>query len=210
MKTFLCYTALLVGVAVQPALAQIVWTTGEATLSTGITVQGDLCYRPEMNVLLTRVADKCRVYSARDLQHMEFADLTIGCRRYFTVFDIPQPGQQEAVPLIFEELVPGATVRVLQLTGSNARRVARQCGLPATRKVEWQSPQPWYIWVNGRFVAPDDFVENELDNMLVNSPQPVQQWAKAKWRPTTPKLLAMWLSYYYREMHRTNLVLSIR
>lgn len=201
MKTILCYTALLMGVAVQPALAQIVWTTGEATLSTGITVRGDLCYQPEMNALMVRVADKCRVYPAGHLQHIEFADLTTGCRRYFTVLDVPQPGQQEAVPLIFEELVPGATVRVLQLAGSNARLIARQYGLPKTHKSQWQTPQPWYVWVNGRFVAPDDFVDNELDNMLLNSPEPVQQWAKAKWRPTTPKLLATWLACYYGKMH---------
>lgn len=113
MKTFFCLAALLMGVAARPAVAQIVWTMGEATLSTGITVRGNLRYQPEMNILLVRMADKCRVYQARDLQHFEFAELITSRRRLFKALDVPQNGQQDAVPLIFEELVPGATVRLL-------------------------------------------------------------------------------------------------
>ena len=210
MKTILCLAALLTGVAAQSALAQLVWTPGEATLSTGVTVRGDLCYQPEANTLLVRIADKCRAYPASQLQHFEFAELTTSCRHSFTVLDVPQDGQQDAAPIIFEELVPGATVRVLQLVGHNARRVGRQYGLPATRKADWQTPQPWYIWVDGRFIAPDDFVDNELDNMLLTSPESVQRWAKTKWRPTKPKLLATWLSCYYGEMHRATVALSQR
>lgn len=210
MKTIFCLAALLTGVAVDNSVAQPVWKPGEATLGTGITVRGDLYYQPEANTLLVRIADKCRAYSASQLQHFEFVEETTSHHHHFTVFDVAQEGQQEAVTIIFEELTPGATVRVLQLAGSNARRISRQYGLPATRKAEWQTPQPWYVWVNGRFVAPDNFIETEFDNMLLNSPASVWRWAATKPRPDAPLVLVRWLVYYYREMHRANMTLSQR
>lgn len=203
MKTLFLIAALLMGVAARPALAQLVWQEGEATLSTGITIRGELYFKPDANALLFRTAGKCRVYQSSQLHHFTFVEVvnSIPCYRLFTAYAVPKNGQEEEIsPLLFEELSPGATVRLLQLPGNRAGRVSKQQGLPPTRNSDWQTPQPWYVWIDGRFVAPDTFVETELSDLLANSPKAVQQWANTRPRPRNPKALARWLTHYYREM----------
>lgn len=200
MKTLFLIAALLMGVAARPALAQIVWQEGEATLSTGIIVRSELCYQPDSNALLVRSGSTCRTYTASQLQCFQYVN-TADVYRHFTVHYLPKNGQpDELAPLILEELIPGATVRLLQLPGNRAERIGKQYGLPATRTSDWQTPQPWYVWIDGRFVAPDAFVETELSDLLASSPEAVQRWANARPRPGNPKALARWLAHYYREM----------
>ncbi len=202
MKTFFLIAALLMGVATRPALAQLVWQEGEATLNTGITVRGELCFQPDANALLFRTAGKWHTYPASQLQRFTFFEAinAVSYVRNFSVYAVPQNGSEEAVPLIFEELTLDAPVRLLQLRGSGAKQIGRRYGLPPVRNAHWQTPQPWYVWMDGRFVAPDIFVETELSDLLATSPDPMQRWANALPRPRDPKALARWLLSYYREM----------
>ncbi len=179
------------------------WQEGEATLNTGITVREKLCFQPDANALLFRTAGKWHTYPASQLQSFAFSEgiNTVPCFRHFTVYPVPQNGSEEAVPLIFEELLPlDAPVRLLQLRDTQAKQIGRRYGLPPVRNAHWQTPQPWYVWMDGRFVAPDIFVETELSDLLATSPDPVQRWANARPRPHDPKGLARWLLHYYREM----------
>ncbi len=203
MKTFLCYTALLLGVAVQPVAAQLTGHPGEAVLSTGITIRGDLCYQPDANSLLISTGDKWRSYMASQLQSFHFTELATGHPHRFTVFDIPQKGQ-DAVSVILEELTPGVPIHLVRLMGNRANTRGKQYGLPQTRNGKWQSLQPWYVVMNGRFVAPDDFVENVLDGVVERSPESVQQWAEGRPRPGNLSMLNRWLSSYYGKMTAAN------
>ena len=202
MKTLFLIAALLMGVAARPALAQLVWQEGEATLSTGITIRGELYFQPDANALLFRTAGKWHTYPASQLQGFAFIETitAISYFRHFTVYAVPQSGSEETASLIFEELTLDAPVRLLQLRGIRARQTGRKYGLPPVRNAKWQTPQPWYVWIDGRFVAPDTFVETELSDLLANSPKAVQQWANTRPRPRNPKALPRWLTHYYREM----------
>lgn len=200
MKTLLFTAALLMGVAARPVLAQLVWHEGEATLNTGITIRGELSFQPDANALLIRVAGKCRVYPAGQLQGFQYVDKTSARYHFFKAYTVVKNGQEEETALLFEELVPGATVRLLQLPGNRAERVGGQYDLPAVRKPDRQTLQPRYVWIDGRFVAPDVFVETELSDLLANSPEAVQRWFNGRPRPVGPKALARWLACYHGQM----------
>ena len=183
------------------AHAQLAWHKGEVMPATGIRLWGELCYQPRANALLFRQAkeaDTWRTYPADQLRH--FSYVTPTGLHYFATYDVPlSTGATRA--MLFQELIPGASVALLQLADTDGSYRKAKQGLPRNPKAAWQTPQLWYVWLDGRLLAPDVFVETELDSLLATTPPSVQRWAKRYPRPTDPKSLARWLAYFDREMH---------
>ena len=201
MNRILLVTALCATLAIRcPVHAQLLWNEGEITLNSGITIRGELCYQPDANTLLFRMAGKWRSYSDNQLQRFHFVDKATNAYRQFTLYEVGQDSQGNTTHLIFEEIIAGVTIRLLQLPGSRANRVGREHGLPHSQPEKWQTPQPWYVWRDGRFVAPNVFVETELDALLMASPDSVQRWAAACSRPSDPLSLSLWLACYLGRM----------
>jgi hypothetical protein len=197
MKISILIIALLTALSAPSATAQLMWHEGEATLSTGITVRGELCYQPQADALLFRrtPTDKWQTYSAEQLQAFRYVDVAANTLFVFTRYDVGQPtGDTRA--LLFEELIPGALVGMLRLPAPHTAQWASKQGLPRNRAANWQTPQPWYVWIDGRFIALDDFIENGLNALLEAAPESVQQWADGYARPRNPKALARWLAYF--------------
>lgn len=177
---------------IQPARAQVVWSGGDATICTGITIRGEMCYQPTANALLFRLADKWRYYTAAELQNFRYVESRTGTQHWFSIY----PVGQEGTPFIFEELIPHVYVKLLQLTSYQVVRLAEKHGLPKELRGQWQTPQSWYVWFEGRFMTPYEFVTDGLDDLIVTSPEAVQRWIEERPRPQTLKALARWLHNY--------------
>lgn len=202
MKTQSIFSTLLLLIALcGPARAQesLVWHKGEAVLTTGLTIRGELCYQPRADVLLFRQAGKTRTYTADNLLRFHYTDIATSIAYTYGVYDVPQPtGETRAI--VFNELIPGAAIQLLQLPDPHTERWAKIQGLPRNRSANWQTPRPWYVWLDGRFVAPDAFVDSELDGLIAAAPKAVQQWANEFTRPGNPTALARWLAYFNGRM----------
>ena len=98
--------------------------------------------------------------------------------------------------MLFDELISGAAVQLLQLPALHTTKQADKQGLPRNRNANWQTPQPWYVWLDGRLVALDAFVDTDLDGLIASAPTAVQHWANSFARPGNPKALAQWLTYF--------------
>ena len=185
MKTNLLIFTLLTGFTALPAIAQLIWHEGEATLSTGITVRGELSYQPQADALLFRrmATEKWQTYPGEQLQGFRFVDVATSTSFVFARYDV-QPPTGETRALLFAELIPGATaVQLLRLPAPHTAQWAAKQGLPQNRAANWQTPQPWYVRLDGRFVALDDFVNNDLDALLAAAPEAVQRWFAGRARP---------------------------
>ncbi|MBC7570480.1 MAG: hypothetical protein H7319_12190, partial [Spirosoma sp.] len=202
--TFRTTTAItLLGLGLHTANAQssLRWHEGDVTLSIGITLHGELGYQPHSNALVVRIGDKWRTYSADQLQGFRYTDVDSNYSHQFRVYETAGPDMQ-SVPLIFNELVPGQSVALLQLPGQHGATWLAQHRLPRCQKVAWQTPECWFIWIEGRFVSPDAFVETELDSLVAAAPESVQRWSASTTRPTNPKTLIFWLSRYNGQLAR--------
>ena len=185
-----------------PAKAQLVWHKGEITLVTSIRLTGELCYQPQANALLFRMADKWRVYQAYELHQFRYTDSTTSLVHTFAPYEILRKnGETQSV--IFEELIVGADVQLLELSAQYGVRQTPKPDLPYTHKSSWQTPKPRFVWLNGQLVAPDEFVETELDNLVATAPEVVKQWASHFPRPANPKALARWLTYFNSQVARS-------
>lgn len=201
MKTPLLFiTVLFTASLAYPTLAQRAWCEGTIILTTGIKLRGQLSHRPDTDVVLFRPANQTaawRTYSVDQLQR--FSYVTNDRLHHFAIYETLTPtGDTHAI--LFEELIAGATVPLLQLTTPKRQLGAAKHSLPQPSHHGWQTEKPWYVWVDGRLVAPDTFVETELDALLLTLPASVQQWAARYPRPANPKALARWLAYFEREM----------
>lgn len=177
------------------ATAQILWLEGDVTLITGVKIRGEIDYQPQADLLLIRTPDKVRTYTADQLRQFHYIDLSTSHFRTFSSYEITQPtGETRSV--IFEELIPNGLVPLLQLPASHGAYWAAKHGLAKPQKILWQTAQLWYIYLDGRFVAPDVFVETELDELVAAAPEAVQQWAEHVPRPTDPSTLAKWLACF--------------
>jgi len=180
-----------------PARAQksFVWHQGEAVLTTGLTVRGELCYQPRANALLFRQAGKTRTYTADNLLRFCYIDIATSILHTYGVYGVPQPtGETRAV--VFDELISGVAIQLLQLPEPYTEKWATKQGLPRNQRANWQTPRPWYVWLDGRFIALDAFMETELDGLIAAAPRAVQQWANGFTRPGNPAALVRWLSYF--------------
>ena len=180
------------------AKAQLVWYKGEVTLVTTIRLTGEVCYQPQANAVLFRMAGKCRVYQAHELERFQYTDMTTVHR--FAPYDILlKNGETQSV--LFEELTAaGADVRLLELSVQHGAQRTPKPDLPHPHKSSWQTPKPWFVWLDGRLLAPDEFVETELSGLIATSPDTVQQWANQYPHPTSPKALARWLLRFYSQL----------
>ena len=199
MNRILVITAFCAGLAqFCPAHAQRVWHPGEATLFTGVILRGELSYQPEANAILVRREGTLHAYTASQLQSFSFVNGETFTRHHFGIYTVSPNGRNDEVALIFEKLTPVIAILLLQLPGNQAARVSRKYGLPQSRK--WPTPQPWYVWYDGQFIAPDVFVETEIDVLLATSPEAVQRWGASYPKPANPKELGMWLARYSGQM----------
>jgi hypothetical protein len=191
---------LLVGFTLS-AHAQLAWHQGEVVPTTGIRLWGELCYQPRTHSLLFRTTAETpwRTYPADQLRQFSYMDAATNGLHHIGTYDVPMSTGQ-TITLLFEELIPGATVPLLQLVAPNGLSRAARRVLPRMPKAAWQTEHPRYVWLDGRLLAPDVFVETELDGLLATTPTSVQQWAKRYPRPTDPKSLGRWLAYFDREM----------
>ncbi len=191
---------LLVGLTLS-AHAQLAWHKGEVMPTTGIRLWGELCYQPRTHSLLFRntAATPWRTYPADQVRQFSYMAAATNGLHHIGAYDVPMPTGQ-TITLLFEELIPGATVPLLQLASLNGLSRAARRGLPRTPKAAWQTEHPWYVWLDGRLLAPDVFVEIELNGLLATTPPSVQRWAATYPRPTDPKSLGRWLAYFDREM----------
>ena len=201
MKTNILIITLLTSLVALPAVAQLIWHEGEATLSTGITVRGEVCYQPQADALLFRrmATEKWQTYSADQLQAFRYVDVAAGTLLVFVRYDVEQPNG-ETRALLFDELIPGAVVGLLELAAPHTAQWEAKQGLPHNRAANWQTPQPWYVRLDGRFIALDDFVNKHLEALLEAAPEAVQRWAAGFAWPQNPKALARWLSCFNGQM----------
>lgn len=199
MNVLSTITLLLLMALCGPAKAQLVWYEGEVTLVTSIRLTGEVCYQPQANAVLFRMAGKWRVYQAHELERFQYTDLRAIHR--FASYEILQKNG-ETRSIIFEELnATGPEVQLLALSVHHgAQRTTRLLKLPRARKSSWQTPEPWFVWIHGRLVAPDEFVETELDGLIATSPDVVQQWASRYARPADPMALARWLLRFHGQV----------
>lgn len=202
MKLHVLNLLLLLLIFFHPAKAQLNWQQGELTLITGIRLRGDLFYQPQANTLLFRLTNTntWRTYLADQIRGFYYIQRETGRHHHFWVYAVGLKNREESVSVIFEQLIPGAAVALLQLTAANNRRLIAKQGLPGYPASSWQTDQPWYVWLNGRFLAPDVFVKTELDGLLATAPETVRRWGNEYPRPTTPKALARWLAHFDRVM----------
>ncbi len=183
------------------AQKQLIWHEGEATLITGITLRGELSDQPQVDALLFRQAGQVRTYLADELIRFSYQDATDNRRHVVATYDVPQPtGENRAV--LLEELIhiPGMSVRLLQLPAPHTLQWAKKNGLPRTIHQDWKTPQPWYVWLTGRFVPLDEFVLTDLDVLIAGAPEAVRKWAADRTRPTHPLALAAWLTLFTQQM----------
>lgn len=178
-----------------PAKAQLIWHKGEITLVTSIRLTGELCYQPQTNTLVFRMAGKLRVYQAYELERFRYTESTTSLVHTFAPYEILQKNG-ETQSIIFEELLAEGEVPLLQLPAQYGVRQTPRPDLPYTQKSSWKTPKPWFVWLNGHLVAPDEFVETELDNLVATAPEVVKQWASQFSRPAAPKALARWLTQF--------------
>lgn len=179
-----------------PAKAQLVWYKGEVTLVTSIRLTGKLCYQPQINALLFQTAGKWRVYQAYELHRFQYTDSIANRVRTFAPYEILRKnGETQSV--IFEELIVRADVQLLELSAQYGAGQTLQLELPHIRKSAWQTPNRWFVWLNGQLVALDTFVETEIDGVIATAPDAAQQWARHFPRPATPTALARWLRYFH-------------
>ena len=201
MKSIRIIYLLAALLARQTALAQLelVWHVGEVTLNTGITLRGKVCYQPYASVLLFQTTPGLRwkSYTADQLIGFTYVDLANNGRPVFKVYTLAL-GESRSCEMIFEELVPGEHVRLLQLDNNWLARRGAPYGLPQLQVKQWQTEKPWFVWVDGRFLRSYRFVDEEIDGLLAQSAVAVREHF-ARWpRPTTPNELARWISYYNR------------
>lgn len=184
-----------------PAKAQLVWYKGEVTLVTTIRLTGEVCYQPQANAVLFRMAGKCRFYQAHELEQFQYTDMTTVHR--FAPYEILlKNGETQSV--LFEELTAaGAEVRLLELPVQHGAGQAPRPDLPQLHKSSRKTLKPWFVWFNGGLVAPDEFVETELDGLIATAPHAVQQWASHFPRPVQPKALARWLTRFHSQVTRS-------
>lgn len=202
MKTILFTSALLAGLIVHSASAQFAWNEGEVTLSTGVKLWGSISHQAKTDILLVRTLDKVKTYTPDQLQGFQFIEPSTGAFRHFSVYHLTSDKYQETMPVIFEELIPGATVQLLQLSEQHNAKWLRMRELSLYQKGDWSQQKPWFIWLNGQCVAPNVFVETEMANLLAASSPSVQRWANTFPQPTNPKALARWLRYFHERANR--------
>jgi len=124
-----------------------------------------------------------------------------GQAHYVTPYPI-QLDSGERQTVLLEELTPGAAISLLQLPVLNGQPDTIEQKLPRIHSPQWRTQRPWYIWFDGRLIAPDSFVRTELDALLTLVPESVQRWAAVYPRPTNPKTLVRWLAGFEQAMHQ--------
>ncbi len=187
----------LLWLTLNPAYAQphLRWHEGDVTLSTGLTLHAGMCYQPQTNAIIVQTGDTWRTYTADQLQGFRYTDVALSYSHQFRVYETTGPDGQ-TVPLIFEILVPGQSLALLRLPGQHRANWLAQHGLLRCQRAGWQTPDYWFVWLEGHFAAPDAFVETGLDNLVAAAPESVQRWSANTARPNNPKALSLWLSRY--------------
>lgn len=181
------------------ASAQMKWYSGEVSLMTGFRLTGELCYQFATNTLVFRQGNKWRTYQIDQVLRFRHTDPATNLLHTFAPYEIVQPNGQSQL-VLFEELLPGVDVQLLELPAQYSWLQVSRYHLPSTRTTHWQTPNPRFVWLYGRLVAPDTFVRTELDGLLATTPKTVQQWASAASWPIDPKTLGRWLSSFHNRV----------
>ncbi|MVM35903.1 hypothetical protein GO755_38170 [Spirosoma sp. HMF4905] len=184
---------------VLPTRLPVITNEGEVVLATGVRLWRQLSYQPLTNTLMVQQANSWHTYQADQLRHFSYTDRADDRTHYIKAFAV-QLASGETRTMLLEELIPGAPIPLLQLPSSNGQHGTIIQGLPQPRTANWKTEQPYYVWFDGRLLAPDVFVRTEIDALLTTVPESVQYWAAAYPRPTSLPELMEWLSYLEREL----------
>ena len=204
MKKYTMAALLGLLLSAMTASAQVKWHKGEVSLVTGFRLTGDLCYQFSTNTLLFRQGDKWRMYQIDEILRFRHADPTTNLFHTFAPYEILHPNGKTQL-ILFEELLPGVDVQLLELPPQYTWQQVAKYHLPSTRTAHWQTPNPRFVWLYGRPVAPDTFVRTELDNLIATSVKTARQWADTTAQPADPNSLGRWLSTFHNRISQGSL-----
>ncbi len=199
MKKFIQAALLGMILCAYTAHAQINWHKGEVSLVTGFRLTGELSYQYKTNTLLFRQANKWRTYQIEQLLRFRYTDPVTNEFHTFAPYEITR-ATGEGQFILFEELLPGVDVQLLELPPQYGMQHELRRWLPYTRRAHWQTPNTRFVWLHGRLLDPDAFVSDELNNLVATTPRAVQRWAAEHPHPADPKSLGRWLSSFHNRM----------